>query len=257
MLCIETEEQGQNTTRIWLGTIGSGVRTLDLTVPAPAWTLVGDQWRRDGAVEPTPPVLHVRAIPAGGAPIVQAGTTSGVYVLAANGDWEAQTQGFSAGAENLENVSVLALAGVGNRLLVGTGQRGMWMHEGGGWACVEGLPCVGVRDDPRDPVCNCFRANLPRSGVGSHLIYVAAPQRQSLTLTLQVFGGAVQEVELFYVASAINLNKQQWAGVQDTTLVAMGGNQWRHQGPAPAGHYIVVLRADNQPTDYRLDVALA
>lgn len=256
VLCIETEQQGQNTTRIWLGTINDGVVEMDLTGAQRQWTQVSGQWLRDKVPEPARPVFQVRAIPSGGTHILQAGTNNGVYVRAANGDWEAQSQGFTVGAETLENVSVLTLTGTDSRLLLGTGQRGMWLHQNSVWARVGGLPRVGVLSDDRDPFCNCFRSSLPASGIGSHVIFVPPLQHQSLTLSLQVTNGTVQQVNLFYIASAINLNTQHWAGTQNRTLAPMAAGNWQLVEPVLPGHYLAVVRAGAQPTVYQLDLTL-
>jgi hypothetical protein len=154
----------------------------------------------------------------------------------------------------IEGTVITAMCWAGGRLMVGTAQRGIWIHQNGGWErLTNGLPRISQATDLTASAGVSFSDDLSANGVATHLFYVGRDNAQSLSCTAQP--GSVG-LALFYVAPYTDIAQGHMAGLQDRGQVSPAGGATTSlllNAPLPSGFYLLTVTGQGH---YQIDVSL-
>lgn len=161
--------------------------------------------------------------------------------------------------ETPANTTVVASLGDGDQVWFGTAQRGLWRYnpQTAAWVRqVTGFPRVGQLVDalaPPGPAAwvQNFVSNgtLALGAVATYLFYLPDASRP----TLRVVSNEAVTLKLFYMVPQVDLDTDQYAGLQKRTL-AEADNQMRES--VQPGFYIVAVTPWEQPTTYQISITL-
>jgi hypothetical protein len=257
-LAVAVDSSGNH---VWVGTAFNGIYHFDLQ----SGGLVN--WQPDPAVGRPTHSLVVEEVDQNPTTWrVFAGTNNGVYRCvyhlnqAGEQEFEKDSAAFNQLAnpneEAIEGTSVTALRRVGNRLLAGTAQRGLWRGEVGdnaGWArLTTGLSRVGLLTDADVLMgaaawvsADFASGDLPAGDVATRVLHVSHNNFNTLSFRVTQGNANNLSLRLFYVAPQAG----QGAGLQRRTLQANGSMAEAVQ----AGYYVLAVRANAAENNFVIE----